>query len=90
MTDDDATKVMVQMAEVKGQLSLMMQMMQQNHDSTHQRINDFRQAVEGRVTNVEGRVTVLEKNERSTALKSAGSTAVVLGMVEIIKHFGGK
>lgn len=81
--------LMVQMAEVKGQLTVMTQLMQQNHDSTHQRINDFRHSVEGRLTGVEARVGVIEKNERGTALRGASggaiSGAVVLAAVEAIK-----
>lgn len=73
---DTNTAVLVELAEVKGQLKMMIQMMQANHDSTHQRIDDMRHAVEGRLDGVETRVGVLEKNERGTAVKAAAAGAV--------------
>lgn len=91
---DNNVSVLVELAEVKGQLKLMTQLMQQNHESTHQRINDFRHAVEGRVSNVEGRMKTLETNERSTALKSAGSGALAGAItgaaIEAVKFFAGR
>ena len=78
-----------QIGEVQGQLKLMTQMIQQNHESTHQRINDFRHAVEGRLTSVEARVGVIEKNERGTALRGASggalSGAIVGAAIEGLK-----
>ncbi|MFT4191649.1 MAG: hypothetical protein QM617_09035 [Comamonas sp.] len=87
MTDDKA--VLVQLAKLEGQLTSVMQLMQQNHDSTHQRINDMRHAIEGRMTGVEARVGTLEKNERATALRGASggalSGAMVGGLIELVK-----
>lgn len=74
-TDIDAA-VLVQLAKLEGQLASMQQLMHQNHESTHQRINDFRHAVEGRIAGVEARVGTLEVNERGTALKAAGGGAI--------------
>jgi hypothetical protein len=86
--------VLVQLAEVQGQLKLMTQMMQQNHESTHQRINDFRHAIEGRLSGVETRVSVIEKNERGTALRGAGSGALsgaIMGAaIEALKYLGNR
>ncbi|OYZ76058.1 MULTISPECIES: hypothetical protein [unclassified Polaromonas] len=91
---DNNVSVLVELAEVKGQLKLMIQLMQQNHEATHQRINDFRHAVEGRVTNVETRMSTLETNERATALKGAGSGAIagaiMGGAIEALKYFAGR
>jgi len=88
---DQNTVVLVELAEVKGQLKLMTQMMQQNHDSTHQRINDFRHAIEGRLSGVEARLNTVEKNERGTALRGASSGAlagsVVAASIEALKFF---
>lgn len=72
---DTNTAVLVELGQVKGQLTLLLQMMQNNHDSTNKRIDDMRHAVEGRLEGVEGRVSVLEKNERGTAVRSAASGA---------------
>lgn len=82
--------MLVQLAEVKGQLQSLTLLITQNHEATHQRINDFRHAVEGRISGVEGRVVTLEKNERSTALKASASGAIsgfaLTATVEAIKH----
>lgn len=87
-------EVLVGLAEVRGQLTAMTQLMQQNHDSTHQRINDFRHAIEGRITGVEARLDKVEKNERGTALKGAGggalSAAIVAAGIEALKIFSGR
>lgn len=77
----DATdKALVELGEIKGQLKLMTQMLQQNHDSTNQRIDDVRHSMETRFKGVEERVGTLEKNERGTAIK-AGIAATVGGMI---------
>lgn len=87
---DPNNAVLVQLAEVKGQLGLMMQVMHQNHNTTGQRIDDFRHAIETRVQGVETRLETLEKNERGTALRGASSGAVsgavVSGTVALIQH----
>ncbi|WP_198086619.1 hypothetical protein [Variovorax sp. E3] len=86
---DPKDLLLAELGEVKGQLKMMVQLMQSHHESTHQRIEDFRHAVEGRLTGVEARVTTLEGHERSTAMKSAGSGAlsgaIMGGAVELIK-----
>lgn len=93
---DPNTNVLAQLGEVQGQLKLMTQMIQQNHESTHQRINDFRHAIEGRIDgveekikSVEQRVDTIDKNERGTALRAAGggavSAAIVTGAIEALK-----
>ena len=88
------TSVLIQLGEVQGQLKLKTQMLQQNHESTHQRINDFRHAVEGRLQGVETRMTVIEANERATAIKSAGSGAlagaIMAAGVEALKYIGSR
>ena len=90
-TDENTnTSVLVQLGEVQGQLKLMTQMIQQNHESTHQRINDVRHAIKGRLSGVETRVATIEKNERGTALRGAGSGALsgaIMGAcIEALKH----
>ncbi|KLN54700.1 hypothetical protein [Variovorax paradoxus] len=91
---NDDTQVLVQLSQVQGQLTALTQLMQQNHDSTHQRINDFRHAVEGRIGGVEARVDKIENNERGTALKAAGggafSGAIVAAAMEALKFFASR
>lgn len=93
---DPNQQLLQQVGEVQGQLKLMTQMIQQNHESTHQRINDFRHAIEGRldgvearIDGVEARVDTIDRNERGTALRGAGggavSAAIVAGAIEAIK-----
>jgi sugar (pentulose or hexulose) kinase len=87
-------EVLVQLAQVKGQLTAMTQLMQQNHDSTHQRINDFRHAVEGRIAGVEARLDKVENNERGTAIKAAGggalSAAIVTATIKALEFLAGR
>jgi predicted nucleic acid-binding Zn-ribbon protein len=86
-----------QLAEVKGQLSVVMGMLKTQHESTqqllthqhsatNQRIDDLRQAMgtqhaatEKRIDSLSSRVGTLESNERNTALKAAGVSALMGG-----------
>lgn len=99
MTDNET--VLAQLGEVQGQLKMMTTMIQQNHESTHQRINDFRHAIEGRIDGVESRiegvearVNAIDRNERSTAIRVAGvggmSGAIAAAAVELVKHLGAR
>jgi hypothetical protein len=96
MSDIANAAVLSELGQVKGQLQMMTAMIQQNHESTHQRINDFRHAIEGRIDSVEarigaveGRIDTVDKNERGTALRAAGaggvSAAIVAGAIEALK-----
>lgn len=101
-----------QLSEVKGQLSVVMGMLQTQHESTqlllnnhhaatNQRIDDLRLAMgnqhlatEKRIDGLSSRVGKLEDNERTTALKTAGISAVAgAGMAALIAalkiKFGG-
>lgn len=93
---DTPSILLSHIGKLEGQLAMMTQLMQQNHESTHQRINDFRHAIEGRVIGVESRVErvedaieKVEDNERALAIKSAGggafSGAIAAAAVELIK-----
>ncbi len=86
------TEALVQLAEVRGQLTMIAQLIQTNHGATHQRIDDLRQTVETRFSGVEDRLETIEQNERSTAIRAAGtgafSGAIVAGAIELMKHFG--
>ncbi|MFP5473076.1 MAG: hypothetical protein ACLGJD_05500 [Gammaproteobacteria bacterium] len=95
---DQNPQVMVHLGRLEGTLSTMLQMLQQHHDSTNQRIDDLRQTVERRIDNVEDRmgrtedrVEKIEEKERANAIKSAGggalSAAVVTAGIEALKFF---
>lgn len=91
--NDIGAAALVQLAEVKGQLTMIVQLIQTNHGATHQRIDDLRKTVESRFAGVENRLETIEQNERGTAIRAAGSGAfsgaIVAGVIEVIKHFGG-
>lgn len=76
MKDEVAAATLAELAGVKGQLTLIAQMIHANHDATHQRIDDLRHSIEGRISGIDGRVSTLEKNERETAMRTAAVGAV--------------
>jgi hypothetical protein len=78
MSGENST--LVELGEIKGQLKLMTQMLQQNHDSTNQRIDDLRHSMEARAKGLEERVGKLETNERGTAIK-AGVAGAISGVI---------
>lgn len=91
--DSINSAVLIQLAQIKGQVDLLMQMIAANHTATHQRIDDLRHTIGQRFEGVEGRVKVLEGNERSTAIRvssiAAGSSAVVAAGIEIARRLSG-
>ena len=93
MTDVESA-LLSQLGEVKGQLTQITQMIQLNHESTHKRIDDLRHSNDGRFEGVEGRVGVLEVNERSTAIRAGGSGGIAGGIVaagiELIKYLAAR
>lgn len=69
--------------EVRTQLATIMVMLQANKDameahqkSTHQRIDDMKEAIGTRIDDHGRRIKTLEGNERSTALKVSGIGAL--------------
>ena len=92
-SSDSIRAVLTQLGEVKGQLNVLSLMIASNHVATHQRIDDLRHAIGQRVDTVEGRVKVLEANERSTAVRvssiAATSSALVAAGIEIARRMVG-
>ncbi len=74
--DDMGAFTLAELAAVKGQLTLIAQMIQHNHDATHQRIDDLRHSIEGRISGIDSRVSKLETNERDTAMRTAAVSAL--------------
>lgn len=72
---------MAQLAEVRGQLSTITQLLTINAKHTDQRIDDLRHAMEGRMTGHDSRLSKLETNERGTAIRTAGVAAVTSTIV---------
>lgn len=91
MSDLTAT-TLAELAAVKGQLSVMTQLLVSHHAATNQRIDDMRASVENRFDGVEERLGTLEQNERGTAIKTAGisavSAALVSGAIAMLKVHG--
>lgn len=69
------------LGEVKGQLVHITQLITANQTATNQRIDDLRHAMEGRMNGHEGRIGVLEDRERSTAIRTAGVSAITSAIV---------
>lgn len=76
------------------------QLLNHHHNATNQRIDDLRHSMatqhagtEKRIDGVSGRVTVLEGNERATAIKAgsvgAVSGAIVAALIAALKFKGG-
>ena len=74
------TAALVQLAQVKGQLETITQMMSHHHETTQQRFSDLQHYNETRFNGIDGRIGTLEKNERDTALRTA-SIASLAGAV---------
>ncbi len=91
MSDTDVnSQALQQLAEVKGQLTNITLLIQNSQASTHQRIDDLRGSMETRFDGVEERLGRVEENERKTAMRAAGSGAVmgalVAGAIEVLAH----
>ncbi|MDR3370686.1 hypothetical protein [Rhodoferax sp.] len=78
---DPATAMLVEMGQVKGQLTAMTEMLRQNHAATQTRIEDLSQSVNTRFDGLEARLSTLEKNERGTAIRAAGTGALAGAIV---------
>ncbi len=72
--------VLSELGQVKGQLTVLLQVIQSNNSATNQRIDDLRDSVVDRLDSHEKRISTLEANERGTAVK-AGAGAVIGGAI---------
>ena len=78
---DPATTLLIEMGQVKGQLTAMTTLLQQNHTATQTRIEDISKSVGVRFDGLEKRLATLETNERGTALRAAGTGALAGAIV---------
>lgn len=78
---DPATTLLVEMGQVKGQLTAMTALLQQNHTATQTRIEDLSKSVGVRFDGLEKRLATLEENERGTAIRAAGTGALAGAIV---------
>lgn len=78
---DPATALLIEMGQVKGQLTAMTTLLQQNHAATQTRIEDLSKSVGVRFDGLEKRLSTLETNERGTAIRAAGTGALAGAIV---------
>ena len=78
---DNNTAVLVELGQVKGQLTALTDMIRQNHQATQTRIDDHSKAVGVRFDGLEKRLATLETNERGTAIRAAGTGALAGAIV---------
>ena len=91
-TPDNNTTVLVELGQVKGQLSALTDLIRQNHTATQTRIEDLSKSVGVRFDGIEKRLATLEQNERGTAMRAAGtgalSGAIVAAGIAAMKYLG--
>ena len=78
---DNNTTVLVELGQVKGQLSALTDLIRQNHTATQTRIEDLSKSVGVRFDGIEKRLATLEQNERGTAIRAAGTGALAGAIV---------
>jgi hypothetical protein len=75
------TTMLVEMGQVKGQLTAITELIRQNHTATQTRIEDLSKSVGVRFDGIEKRLGTLEANERGTAMRAAGTGALAGAVV---------
>jgi hypothetical protein len=78
MSDSKADpETMRALGEVKGQLTGIAELIRESNASVNRRLDDLKHSVDARFNDHGQRITKLEENERSTAIKAAaiGATA---------------
>jgi hypothetical protein len=75
------TTMLVEMGQVKGQLTAITELIRQNHTATQTRIEDLSKSVGVRFDGIEKRLGPLEANERGTAMRAAGTGALAGAVV---------
>lgn len=86
-SDHIDTRALLELAAIKGQLDMMLRLLQEQHSATHRRIDDLGAAmnqridtmsagIDSRFDTLDERVAKLEANERATAIKTAAAAAL--------------
>lgn len=73
-----------ELGKVQGQLNTITQLLQAHHEASNKRMDDLQKAIDGRFDSLEDRITTLEANERSTAIKAAASGAAAAGLSMLV------
>lgn len=91
MSDNNAA-VLMELGEVKGQLTAISDQIRQSHEATQTRIEDLSKSVGVRIDGIDKRLSTVEQNERNTAIRTAGisalTSAIVAGAIAGIKNVG--
>ena len=89
-TDPIVLQMLQELSRVSGQLDAITKMINQQGETTHQRIDDMRRSVEQRFDGIEKRLGTLEQNERGTAARTAAvgalSGALVTAGMQLLRH----
>lgn len=79
-----------EISAISSQLATIILLIETHHRATDQRIDDLRQAIQGRLDGHEKRLGQVELNERNTAIRTAGiaatSGALVAAAFELIRR----
>ena len=84
MSQSDAetnAKLLQEIAEVRGDLKTITALLQHQAQSSERRHNDLKEHLGERLDGHERRISKLEDNERSTAIKAAGLGVVTSALV---------
>ena len=88
--DPTIAAALIELGNVKGQLTAIAAMIQQGCEATHHRIDDMRVAIDGRLLNIESRLGRVEGNERRSAINmatlGAGGGALVAAGIELVRN----
>lgn len=86
-------QMIVMLGQIQGELRGVREIVQANHSSLHQRIDDMVKSNEARFENVEDRISKVESNHQQLLMKTAAGGGMAGGIVaagiEIIKAMGG-
>lgn len=81
---DANTQVLTLLGEIRGELRGIRQVMQANHESTQQRIDDFATANETRFKGIEERLSKMESGKHTLMIRTGVSGASAGGLVAVV------
>jgi len=79
--DDINTRALLELAAIKGQLDMMLKLLQEQHNATNRRIDDMNKSMDQRFDRLDSRVETLEDRERTTAIRTAATSAISAAVV---------
>lgn len=89
-SEDLNAAALAEIAQVRGQLTNITQLILNGQAATNTRIEDLRRTFEGRFDGVEKRLSTIEQNERGTAMRTSAigavSGAIVAAAIAALRH----